>query len=179
MPIIKATDNESTEAMFDELCKILEDELERQENVLAQCRAQQEAARLRDVKALEERSNALQHLYREAAAAEPRRLDALRRVAADLGIQGERPTLTEVILSAPAPWDARLRHVQTRLRETLRQSRGQARENAAVLRRSLRQVSRCLQAFRIEAPSAAGHYSPSGQQAIAAQPAALLINQRG
>lgn len=165
--------------MFNELCKILEDELERQENVLVQCRAQQDAARLRDVKALEDRSSALQHLYREAAAAEPRRLDALRRVAAELGIPSDKPTLTEVIQKAPGPWDERLRHLQARLRETLRQSRGQARENAVVLRRSLRQVSRCLQVFRIEAPSAAGHYSPSGQQAAAAQPAALLINQRG
>jgi 16S rRNA U1498 N3-methylase RsmE len=165
--------------MFDELVAILEDELERQENVLAQCRAQREAVRLRDVPALEARSNALQHLYREAAAAEPRRLEILCRVAAELGIQCARPTLAEIMLNAPAPWDERLRHLQARLRQTLHESRGQARENAAMLRRSLRQVSRCLQVFQIEAPTAAGHYSPSGQQAAAAQPAALLINQRG
>ena len=165
--------------MFDKLCEILGDELERQENILAQCRAQQEAVRIRNVADLEARSVALQILFREVVATEPRRQETLRRVAVELGLESANPSLTEVVLAAPAPWNGRLRHLQLRLRETLRQSRDMARENAILLRRSLRVVGRCLQVFQVEAPYASGRYSPSGQKTAAAQVPALLVNQRG
>jgi hypothetical protein len=167
------------EAIFEQLCEILEDELERQENVLAQCRAQQEAARMRDVAGLEARSSALQILFREATAAEPKRQQTVRQVAAELGLHEANPSLGVLVEASPEPWDGRLRHLQGRLRDTLQQSRNQARENAILFRRSLRTVTGCLQVFRLEAPNGAGHYTQSGHESAGTQSPALLVNQRG
>lgn len=167
------------DAIFEQLCEILGDELERQENVLAQCRAQQEAARSRDVAGLQARSAALQILFRDSTAAEPQRQQTIRRVAAHLGLPEDEVSLTGIVQASPAPWSGRLHHLQGRLRDTLQQSRGQARENAIVLRRSLRAVGRCLQVFRLETPTGSGHYTQAGKETAAVQSPALLINQRG
>lgn len=167
------------EELLDTLCEILGDELERQENVLAQCQGQRDAVRDRDVTRVADRATALQALLRQTADAESRRHEILRRLVEALGLPAEHCSLTRLVEAAPEPWKGRLRHLQGRLRETMAQSRVLARENAVLLRRSVRIVGQCLQHFQPDAPSGTGHYTSSGDQTpIVRQPAALL-NQRG
>ena len=169
--------------LFDTLCSMLDDELERQENILAICRAQAEAARAYDVEHLEARTAALLPLLRDAALAEPLRSRLLDQIALnDLNVQTPepgRPTLREVAEIAPEPWMSRLRHYQWRLREVLDETRAVVQANATALRTSLRVVGQALKAVDQTGAPASPGYSADGFEPASgiAQPA--LMDQRG
>ncbi len=129
---------------FEALFSLLEEEIVRQETVLAATRRQGEAARARDMKALEEQTASLMALAQEAAHADAARKRALRQI---LGV-GAAPgaALSEVIALAPEPYASHLRDLRTRLRLLLNAVREETRANTAWMRMSLKVVGRLLSA---------------------------------
>ena len=93
------------EKVLDELCEVLQDELERQENVLAVCRAQGQAARARDVAYLEAKAAALCSLIRETVNAEQERLRLVRAVVERLSDRVDEITHRLNVLQCVAATD--------------------------------------------------------------------------
>jgi len=118
---------------FDEL-------LERQENMLAICEGQGEAALANDMAVLEARTTALAVLIQENAEAEKERLLILKDIVAELALPEEKQTLSGLIACVPAPWSRRLAEYQERLRYVLNRTREEVRDNHLRLRRSMKVV---------------------------------------
>ncbi|MBM3290178.1 MAG: hypothetical protein FJY92_08515, partial [Candidatus Hydrogenedentes bacterium] len=70
--------------LLEKLCSGLDDEIERQETVLAVCRAQIDAIGARDLNAFEARTAALDVLVRDAAHAQAARAGVIAKVAVQL-----------------------------------------------------------------------------------------------
>lgn len=163
--------------LFDKLCGGLEDEIERQETVLAVCRAQIDAIGARDVNALEARTAALDILVRDAAHAQAARTSAVARIAVQLALPPERRTLAALIAAAPETWGARLRDIQARLHRCMAETRRAVRLNARTIRRSLDFNQRLL-ACIATGPNTQPAYGERGMApGIAGAPA--VIDQRG
>lgn len=159
------------------LCELLEDELERQENVLAVCIAQGEAARARDIELLEARATALTRLIEDAVKAEPLRLQLVHEVVQSYGLQPEQQTLSGLIAAAPEPWSGRLALFQQRIREVLGQIRVKVRENNALVRRSLNRVNKTLNALMPPERGRAPLYTASGSHGLSSGPG--FLDSRG
>lgn len=161
------------EAALDSLCRVLEEELERQELVLRLCIAQEEAVQRRDHVMLTRRTEALNAVLQEVALAQPARIAAAREVVAALGLSEGDASLGNIIALAPAPYARRLAEAQAALKTTMQESSGVTRRNARVLRRMLAKTNGTLSAIygpdRVE-----GGYNTSGQQDSSVQGAALL-----
>ena len=123
--------------LFEKLCGDLEDEIERQETVLAVCRGQIDAVGARDLDALEARTAALDILVRDAAHAQAKRAVLVSKVAVQLGLAPERRSLSALAATAPEPWSGRLRASHARLERAINETRRVVRLNARTIRRSL------------------------------------------
>lgn len=155
----------------------LEDEIERQETVLAICRSQLDAIGARDLNAFEARTAALDILVREAAHAQAARSAIIAKVAAQLELPPEKRTLRGLIEAVPAPWDARFLDIQKRLLRTVESTRRIVRLNARTIRRSMDFGQRLL-ACIATAPNPQPAYSDRGAPpGLASDPA--VIDQRG
>lgn len=163
---------------FETLCFALDDELERQENILAVCRAQGQAARAHDIEYLEAKTLALVALMQEAVQAEKTRGLLLGRMAEHLRIPNDRQTLSELIRIAPEPWRGRLSHVQTRLQDTLRETHAVVLSNGGVLRSGLRVLTRSLQALGQCAALDTG-YDATGMEPVRKRFQPKVLDQKG
>lgn len=163
---------------YESLCASIEEEIGRQERVLAVTRAQGVAARERDMKTLEAQTAVLLELARETAQADAERKRLIR------GIPGldarESATLGEIIAHAPEPFASRLRERQTRLKAVLNAAREETRSNAVLLRLALRVVGGALSAVEPRRLAWAAGYAANGQEPAA--PAAVqpsLMDRKG
>lgn len=163
--------------LFDKLCKDLDDEVERQETLLAVCRAQLDALNTRDLPAMESRTAALDLLVRETAHAAAARAGDIAIVARDLSLRPEQRTLSGLVAVAPSPWKERLAHVQGRLKIALNECRRIVRINARMLRRSL-DLNQKLLACVALGPNQDAAYSERGAFSMFVEPASR-IDQRG
>ena len=164
--------------LLEALCYLLEDELERQENVLAICRAQGQAARTHDVECLEARTAALLPLIQEGVQADGLRTRLLAQIAARAGMSVSRPCLSDVIPHAAEPCASRLRFYQSRLVEILGETKSVVRANAIVLRGSLRVVSQAMKALE-QCSADAASYDAQGMGPQRANALPTVIDQRG
>lgn len=163
--------------LLEKLCGGLEDEIERQETVLAVCRAQIEAIGAQDLNALDARTAALDILVRDAAHAQAARVGVIAKVAVQLDLPPNRRTLGALLEVAPAPWDARLRDIQKRLDRAMGETRRVVRLNARTIRRSLDFNQRLL-ACMATGPNLQPAYGERGTApGIASEPA--VIDRRG
>lgn len=162
--------------LLEKLSSGLEDEIERQETVLAVCRAQIDAIGARDLNIFEARTAAMDILVREAARAQVARVGIIAIVAAQLELLPEKRTLTGLIEAVPAPFDARLRDIRKRLNRAVEETRRVVRLNARTIRRSLDFNQRMLACIAM-APSTEPSYDERGISAGVAEPA--MIDQRG
>jgi hypothetical protein len=167
------------DALFEALCFSLDDEIERQENILAVCQAQGEAARTHDLEYLEAKTAALFTLAQEAAQAEGMRRRLLNQIAAQLGVSAEEQRLTELIQLASEPWVSRMRYFQSRLQTILKETRGVARCNAVVLRASLRVLSQAVGALEQCAGAYASSYTADGTEPLKETAAPTLLDRKG
>ena len=162
---------------IEKLCEDLDDEVERQEMLLAVCRAQLEALNTRDLAAMEARTAALDILVRETAHAAVKRAGVIAIVARDMELHPEQRTLSGLIGELTSPWRERIQHAQGRLQRVLHETRRIVRMNAHMLRRSLDFNQRLLACVAL-GPNPDPAYSERGAfAAIAETPA--LIDQRG
>lgn len=146
---------------FETLASLLEEEVARQEEVLAATRAQGRAARARDVKAIEEQSAILMVLAQKTAHAEMARKRALRQL---LGRDpGSETTLRDVIIAAPEECRSHLNELRDRLRALLSVIREETRENMTWIRASLKVVRRALLSVEPYLQACSGHYSTHGE----------------
>ena len=132
------------ERTLDSLCSLLEDEQERQDNVLALCIAQGKAARGHDVDTLEARTAALNICIEEAAHAEKERLALLREIVHYYELPLEKQTMTHLIKIVPEPWRARLADFQKHLNATLEETARTVRQNNRIMRHSIKIVNDAL-----------------------------------
>ncbi|MCP4644410.1 MAG: flagellar protein FlgN [bacterium] len=161
------------------LCSVLDDELERQEMVLAVCKAQQEAIQQRNMEHLQDKTAALEILIREAKEAEAERMCVLRQIVGNLELPPERQTMSELIGLAPEPWCSRLRDFQKRIRETVSETQALVRGNRRVLRQSLRVVDQCVNALQHCSEANASDYTASGAENRTQRGAPALLDQKG
>lgn len=169
----------SIEELLDSLCEHFDDELERQQNVLAVCRALGQGARVQDHEYLEAKTAALHVLLRQAMAAEQVRLALVHEVVDHYQLPEDRQTLSGLITVVPAPWQSRMQEFQLLMRATLETTRRLVRENNRVLRRSLYVVNQTLAAMDLCEPGGAGAYNGAGGEVVRAQLVPALVDQRG
>ena len=163
---------------LDTLCKVFEEELERQENVLRLCALQEQAVLARDTVALNARTEALNLLLRETALAEPARIEAAQAAIDALQLPEDAHTLTGLIAAAPAPVRGRLARLQADLQRVITEASLIVRRNNRVLRRLLSKTNNTI-AVLSGVPEAAGGYTTAGRREAASLSHVALINQAG
>lgn len=169
----------SIDELLDNLCEHFDDELERQQNVLAVCRAMGQGARAQDHEYLEAKTAALHVLLRQAMGAEQVRLALVSEVVDYYKLPEDRQTLSGLIAVVPAPWQSRMQEFQLLMRATLETTRRLVRENNRVLRRSLYVVNQTLAAMALCEPGSSGAYNDAGGEVVRTQPVPTLVDQRG
>ncbi len=133
--------------LFETLCELFDDELERQENILLLCRKQGRAVRGNDTEALLEGTEALQNLTQEATDAEAELRRLLAQVAGECELPPDRQNLSGLIVVTPEPWKTRMSESQRRLRDVLREIEQAVQDNAQLLSASLEVVNNAIGAF--------------------------------
>jgi hypothetical protein len=164
---------------LERLCEIVEDEAERQENVLAVCRAQHAAVLSNDAQELEARTAALAALIRDAAEAEGERLQVVGEVVEHYQLPAERQTMTQLVRMAPVPWRNRLREAQRRLQIAMRTSRGLTRSTGRALRWSAQAVERCIGGLKDAQGVSSQSYSAGGEVQTPAYSRPAFVDQKG
>lgn len=166
------------EVHLETLCEIFQDELDRQEDLLALCKLQGRAALEHDVELLEARTEAINALVAQAAGSEQQRLDLANALVTALGLPQEKHTLSGLIEVAPDPWRRRMAEFQARMRAVLAETREVVRQNNLVMRRSAKIVADALGVLTQCTP-AAGHYDARGGETTTPAQAPACLDQRG
>ncbi|NIA15420.1 MAG: hypothetical protein GWP08_15240 [Nitrospiraceae bacterium] len=165
--------------LFEALCFVLEDALERQQNLLEICRAQGKAARAHDVEYMEAKTLTLVAVMREAVQAEKTRGDLIVRIAQTQGLAEPPENLTALTAIAPEEWRERLAYYQERLQETMEETRAEVRANAAVMRSVLRVVNRAVSVLEQCTALNAQEYDAGGLETAAVESAPKVLDQKG
>lgn len=167
---------------FQRLCDLIEDEVERQENVLAVCQAQTEAVKTNDLEFLESKTAALVVLIQEAAQAARERVALVESIAKeDLQAGAEdlkRLRFADIVAAAPNRLRARLSDGHDRLRAALATTRPVAAANAVSLRTALRTMNASFAALSPPKPTGAA-YDARGMGPVEHPGAVKLVDQRG
>ncbi len=165
---------------FAAICEVFQDDLDRQEDLLALCKAQGRAALDHDVELLEARTEAITVLLADALTAERRRVALAEDLVRALALPLDRQTLSGLIDAAPSPWKQRLEEFQQRMRAVLAETREVVRANNQIMRRSAKIVGEALDALVQCVPGPQGQYDAKGT-ANTASPAGIpaIIDRRG
>ncbi len=137
-------------SLFERLCDMLDDEVERQENVLAVCRAQSEAVKTNDLEYLEAKTASLVVLIQEAAQAARERSALTDLIAAEHGLSRNGLLFSDIVAVAPEGLRDRLADSHRRLRGVLKETRSVALSNASSMRHALRAIRASLAVLRPE-----------------------------
>ncbi len=166
--------------LLDRLCDVLDEELVRQETVLAICRSKHDAIRSFDVEALEARTGALESVLQETFEAETERHGMLRQAIDELGLPQEEETLTDLIGTVQEPWKSRLEHFQRRLKETLETTQAVTRAYTRELRQHMQLSGNQFVRLGLASEDRkAGIYGPGGDRPGALGASSALVDQRG
>ncbi len=169
----------AVETDLDTLCQLLEDEIERQENLLLVCKSQHEALLAQDLEAVQARTEALEVLIRETAQAHAARSAVVRPILDESGIVEANPCLSDLISVVPAEWKERLRQLQARLKSSIAANRAVVRTNARLLRQSLNITEQLLSSFQVCSDGLAGNYTEQGSGMTARPTESVLLDHRG
>lgn len=165
--------------LLEMLCTLLDEELERQETVVAVARAQGVAARAYDMDALQAKNAALETLALQAEAAVGGRDAVVAQVASGYGLSKEKQTLSALIEHVENPWSERLRYFQEHLGATLRESRSLVEANMAFMQRSSSKISSSLSMLIPAADPNGDRYDAEGRELAMAGAEAALLDQKG
>jgi hypothetical protein len=159
-------------------CDSLEAEVGRQTQILQLCERQGEAARARDIDALESATRELTEVMNAVLRAEPGRLATIADAARGLGVPPQDLRLSRLIHDAPEPWRARLADIRRRLKTVVAVTQRVVEANARHFRESGRTADRLLaEVLGDAAPVAA--YTREGRQPHARPAANALFNVAG
>lgn len=162
---------------FSALCVLLDEELERQENILLLMEAQNEAIRARDLASIDARTVALASLCADAATAECRRTEIAAKLAEDSGVP-VAGTLRQIADAAPQPWRDRLLWYRTRLNEVVKKISYAARQNSLLLKTGIKNLDRIFHELT-GADQSPGGYTGAGRGAGELCAAAGFLDQKG
>ncbi|MBI5094104.1 MAG: hypothetical protein HZB26_16885 [Candidatus Hydrogenedentes bacterium] len=165
--------------VLEQLCDTLEEELERQENVLAVCYAQNQAVRAHHLDSLNAKTLALELLIRDAVRAQGARTALFRRVVEEYNVPAARQTMSGLIAIVPEPWSTRLGAFQNRMRAVLAEIRTALHDNAISLRSSGRALDDLLERFDGAQASRAGSYTAQGLGPVRSGREPAILNQIG
>ena len=165
----------STHTTLEHLCNALDSELERQELLYGLVRAQHDAIRVHDHKTLEARTEAIGVLARDSRHAETKRHTLFDQLAIAYVLPVESRNMSGLIAASPAPFNKRLKELQTSLRTIVEKTQEQVRLNARLVQRSLRTVQVTLAAAQ-PPEQAAGYPMPRTGYGKSAP---VLLDQRG
>jgi len=163
--------------LLESLCALFDEELERQETLLALTKAQGEAAIARDTAVLEARTTAIRNLVAEALRAEPVRLELVGAIVEAYALPEQQQTLSGLIAAAEDPWKSRLRWHQERLQSVLAETQATVRSNHRVISRLSRGAATLLRLFTGDAESQV--YGARGSVCAELHAAPRLVNQAG
>ena len=163
--------------LLESLCALFDEELERQETLLALTKAQGEAAVARDTAALEARTAAIRSLVAEALRAEPVRLELVSAIVEAYALPEQQQTLSGLIAAAEEPWKSRLRWHQERFRAVLAETQASVRSNHRVITRLSRGATTLLRLFTGTPDSPC--YGARGSACADSHAAPRLVNQAG
>lgn len=167
------------EKLLETLCDLLDDEIERQGNVLAVCNAQREAVFVRDLDAISARTEALSTLIRDSIQAQTKRHETLKPIVEHFGLPPQEQTMTHLVAVTPEPWKTRLRDIQVRMQQTIEETRRAVRANAKVMRRSKRINDSLIDALRNEHQKSRTGYNSSGSDYATRTEQPVLVDHRG
>ena len=165
--------------LLEMLCSLLDEELERQETVVAVARAQGVAARAYDVNALLTKNAALETLAMQAEAAVGGREAVVAGIASGYGLSAEEQTLSALIEHVGSPWSERLRYFQDRLGATLRESRLLVETNMAFMQRSSSKIDRSLSMLIPAADLNGDRYNAEGRELATVGTEPALLDRKG
>ncbi len=166
--------------LLDRLCDALDDELLRQETLLAICRKKREAIRALDVGPLEAHTAALETVLRETFEAEDTRHRLLHEAVERMGLPPEKHTLSQLIAVLPEPWKSRLDYFQCQLRKTLETTQAVTRAYSRELRHYLRLTQTQFARLGLESKEQkAGLYGPRAWKPEMTSVSSALVDQRG
>ena len=165
--------------LLEMLCGLLDEELERQETVVAVARAQGVAARAYDVDALQAKNAALETLALQAEAAVGGREAVVAQVATGYGLGKQEQTLSAIIEHVESPWSERLVYFQERLGATLRESRSLVESNMAFMQRSSSKIGSSLSMLVPAADPNGDRYDAGGRELAMAGGEPAFLDQKG
>jgi len=163
---------------LEKLCALLDDELERQELMVALLQSQHDAILARDVDYLNTKTRAMEAVLKESAEAEKERHTVLRVIVDHYTLSVERQTLTELIRVTPDPFSRRLKDTQRRIQETMADAKRLTQENHRLLRASSSVVTSCLNRLFGNDLQEGREYTRKGQDS-GAFPAPALLDRQG
>jgi len=170
---------EPLDELLESLCEVLEDDLDRQEDLLALCKAQGRAALEHDIELMEARTEAINALLSDTVRAEKRRVELAGTVVEMLQLPADEQTLSGLIAAAHGPWNRRMAEFQERMRTVLGETREVVRVNNGIMRRSVKVVNEALNTLCHCAPAAQGIYDARGGEKTGAANVPALLDQRG
>ena len=172
------TECSNLESLLDALCALLDDELERQENMRIVALSQRDAAYARDSVNLEARTQAMHLLVLETLEVEKKRINLVTEIVRMLEIPPTMQTLTGLIALAPQPWSDRLAYFQKRFNAVIQETRSIIRENNKFISLNLRRIDQVLNILTKQ-----GHteqsYSATGTVNHRHKSNPILMDQRG
>lgn len=164
---------------FEALCAVFDDDLERQENLLALCHAQARAVLEHDIELLEARTEAMTALVGEVSQSERLRVALATVLVEALRLPADQQTLSGLIAVAPEPFRTRMREFQVRMQAVLAETREVVRANHLVLRRSSRIVAEALNALTVCTPPPRGEYDARGDAPDGPHQQPALLDRKG
>lgn len=170
---------ETLDDLLEDLCEVLEDDFDRQEDLLALCKAQGRAALEHDVELLEARTEAINALIADTTRGEAKRIALAAALVQHYRLPVEQQTLSDLINAAHEPWKQRLHEFQTRMRAVLAETREVVRANNGIIRRSARVVNEALDVLTLCAPAPKGEYDARGGERGAGMGTPAFLDQRG
>ncbi len=171
----------NSQDVLNDLIKVLDKELERQESLREACQNLKSAIRVRDLEQVQAGTQTIESLVRDTVRSEQDRLRIAKKAVDVLGIARDRATMSELVIAAPQPWSARLADLQERLRSVMTDTARFVRENSALLRKSLRIFGNVLDEFQQTLHNGGKTYEATGHEGglVGFQTQPAFLDQKG
>lgn len=161
------------------LCDLLDDEIERQQNVGSVCVAHHEALCARDIDAIDARNAALELLARDSALEAGARQAVVAKISNGFGLAPERTRLRDLAAHAPEPWKTRLTERRVALRDVVESNQRLVRRNEMIVKKS-RTIADAWRETLFEHIGESGPaYRDDGHTPPSVQGGPAMIDQRG
>jgi len=161
------------------LCDMLDDEIERQQNVGSVCVAHHEALCARDIDAIDARNTALELLARDSGLQESARQAAVAKISEVLGLTPERSRLRDLADHAPEPWKTRLSERRVALHDVVVSNQRLVRRNKLIATKSKMIADSWRETLFEHFGESGPAYCGDGHTPPSVQRGPAMIDQRG